>query len=115
MGSAAGPDCALKAASGLSRRIVRTGGADRGECAKGKELKMPRVRLICENPAQQCGSTDTYALYRHVHSTGNREWEQPGWGPTPTGLPFPDPCPDDGTQCPAVQLRCNKCAYVKYY
>jgi hypothetical protein len=71
---------------------------------------MAGTKLVCG----KCAGTNTIAKYQHAHVTPYT-WEKPAWGPTPTGLPFPDPCPTDGVSCQAIQVRCANpgCGWVK--
>jgi hypothetical protein len=72
------------------------------------------VNIKCGNPA--CPNpTNTVATYRHAHTVGSKTWTAPAYGPTADSMPQPQPCPNDGTPCPAVSIKCSSCAWTKPY
>ena len=75
---------------------------------------MPGVNIRCENPA--CiNPTNTVATYRHAHVVGSKTWTAPAHGATADSTPYPQPCPNDGTPCPAISVKCNTCNWTKQY
>jgi hypothetical protein len=76
---------------------------------------MHNAIVLCEGDAVCKDRTDTTVTYRHSHGPLSRQWIQPGVGPTPTGVPHPQPCPDDGVSCSAVKIKCNSCGWTKNY
>ena len=75
---------------------------------------MAEVNIRCEGTA--CTNpTNTTATYRHAHGMVSRTWTAPALGPTPNGIPHPQPCPNDGVSCPAVSVKCNTCGWTKQY
>ncbi|HTW92348.1 MAG TPA: hypothetical protein VMH22_11635 [bacterium] len=69
------------------------------------------ARLQC--PA--CSSENTWAHYVHEPCpntpTGKTEWEAEAVGATPSGVPYPSPCPAplDGTMTQASNVTCRDC------
>jgi hypothetical protein len=56
-----------------------------------------------------CRATPCTAYYEHAHMMppSPKTWQKtPATGPNQDGLPFPDPCPTDGTLVPAKKLTC---------
>jgi hypothetical protein len=75
---------------------------------------MNGVRTKCENPA--CiNPTNTVATYRHVHGAVAKTWTAAAYGATEDSAPHPTPCPNDGTPCPPVSIKCNSCGWTKQY
>jgi hypothetical protein len=75
---------------------------------------MPDISIKCENPA--ClNPTNTVATYRHAHGLVTKTWVVPAVGPTPDSTPHATPCPNDGTPCPPVSIKCNSCNWTKQY
>ena len=75
---------------------------------------MPGIPTKCENPACP-GPPNTVATYKHVHGALTKTWSAAALGPTAEGLPYPSPCPSDGTMCNAASVRCTTCGWTKQY
>lgn len=67
-----------------------------------------------------CNHTNVSAHYQHFAPGINHQWDKsPSEGPSPTGAPHPQPCPNDNLQgpdiplYPAVYTQCNDCNYVQ--
>jgi hypothetical protein len=72
--------------------------------------------LACQNPAHPGCPGPLKAHYKHDHGSGQqaKEWDRdPAEGPTPTGAPHPQPCPDDGVMCGAESVTCKTCGWTK--
>jgi len=70
------------------------------------------VRLVC----RYCQSTDTWAHYEHSScvkaslGTNTYAWDQEAVGPTPDGVPQPQPCPGkDSASVAPLSAQCRKC------
>ncbi len=75
---------------------------------------MPGVNIKCGNTA--CTNpTNTAATHKHAHGLVSQTWTVPAYGPTMDSAPFPSPCPNDGTPCPAISVKCNTCGWTKTY
>ncbi|MEO0079221.1 MAG: hypothetical protein ABIK44_00890 [candidate division WOR-3 bacterium] len=70
------------------------------------------VRLVC----RFCRSNNTWAHYEHtpcVRAASGASiygWDQEAFGPTPDGVPQPQPCPGmDSDSVPPVKAFCKNC------
>ena len=72
---------------------------------------MPSAIVLCRNPQPCRDRTNTVAKYSHDHGFVTWTWTVPAIGDTPTSVPHPQPCPDDGTLCNATEVRCETCGW----
>ena len=73
---------------------------------------MPGVPIVCGSK----GCTGpVVATYSHAHGAVTRTWTAPAVGPKPDGMPYPQPCPDDGAMCAATQVKCDSCGWTKVF
>ena len=73
---------------------------------------MPAITCRGENCPNR---NDRVATYRHLHETETMERTVPALGPTPNSVPFPQPCPNDGTPCEAAVVACRSCGWTREY
>ncbi len=85
-----------------------------------KFLPPDATRLRCvrwKSAKKACKSTDTWAVYQHVHSNGAYTFELPAVGTKQDGVPYDQYCPNpeclaDKVKVWALYVRCATCGYI---